>query len=66
MVILDTNVVSEAMNPQPNMKVLAWLDSQSAETLYLTSITVAELLFGLAVLPDGSRKGQLTNAISEI
>jgi len=66
MIILDTNVVSEAMKPQPNIKVLAWLDSQPAETLYLTAITVAELLFGLAVLPDGNRKEQLTNAINEI
>jgi len=65
MIILDTNVVSEAMKPQPDTKVLAWLDSHSAEALYLTSITVAELLFGLAVLPDGGRKGQLSKAINE-
>jgi predicted nucleic acid-binding protein len=66
MIILDTNVVSETLKPQPDSKVLAWLDNQTFETLYLTSITVAELLFGVAVLPEGKRKQQLSSAIDEI
>ena len=65
MIILDTNVVSEAMKPQPDTKVLAWLDSHPAETLYLTSITVAELLFGLAVCrqdtEDKDRRRRVVN-----
>lgn len=56
MILLDTNVVSEAIKPEPHPSVLAWLDAQEAETLFLSSITVAELLFGIRALPDGRRK----------
>jgi hypothetical protein len=56
MILLDTNVVAEAIKPQPHPLVLAWLDAQSAESVFLSSITVAELRFGVGVLPDGRRK----------
>lgn len=56
MIVLDTNVVSEAMKPQPHRSVRAWLNDQAAETLYLTSPTLAELLFGIGALPAGRRK----------
>lgn len=59
MIILDTNVVSEAMKPEPNPVVRAWLNDQTAETLYLSSVTLAELLFGIAALPSGKRKEML-------
>ena len=59
MIILDTNVVSEAMKPEPNPVVRAWLNDQAAETLYLSSVTLAELLFGIAALPSGKRKAML-------
>ena len=59
MIILDTNVVSEAMKPEPNPAVRAWLNDQAAETLYLSSVTLAELLFGIAALPSGKRKEML-------
>lgn len=62
MIVLDTNVVSEAMKPEPHPTVRAWLNEQAAETLYLTSVTLAELLFGLACLPAGKRKQRLTRA----
>ena len=48
MIVLDTNVVSEAMKPEPHRAVRAWLNNQAAETLYLSSVTLAELLFGIA------------------
>jgi len=63
MIILDTNVVSEAMRPEPNRSVQAWLNHQAAETLYLSSVTVAELLFGVAALPMGKRKALLAQAL---
>jgi predicted nucleic acid-binding protein len=63
MIVLDTNVVSEAIKPEPNPSVLAWLDAQAAETLFISSITVAELLFGIGVLPDGRRKDLLATRI---
>lgn len=56
MIVLDTNVVSELMRPAPDPRVLAWLDAQNADTLWLTSVNVVELLFGLTRLPDGARK----------
>ena len=59
MIILDTNVVSEPMKPEPNPVVRAWLNDQAAETLYLSSVTLAELLFGIAALPSGKRKDML-------
>lgn len=56
MIVLDTNVVSEAMKPTPDAAVLAWLDAQVSDTLFLTSVTIAELLFGIGSLPAGRRK----------
>ena len=64
MILLDTNVVSEAIKPGPHALVLAWLDAQVAETLFLSSITVAELLFGIGMLPDGKRKDALAAALA--
>lgn len=63
MIVLDTNVVSEAMKPEPDPGVRDWLDEQAAETLYLSSVTVAELLFGIGALPDGRRKQKLAAAL---
>lgn len=59
MIVLDTNVVSEAMKPEPNVDVQTWLDKQAAETLYLSSVTIAELLFGIGALPAGRRQDKL-------
>lgn len=63
MIVLDTNVVSEAMKPEPHPSVRGWLNDQSAETLYLSSVTLAELLFGIAALPAGKRKDMLAQAL---
>lgn len=66
MIVLDTNVVSETMKANPEPAVLAWLDQQSADTLYLSSFTLAELRFGIAVLPPGRRRAALTRALEAI
>ncbi len=63
MIVLDTNVISEAMKPEPHPSVLAWLNDQAAETLYLSSVTLAEMLFGIAALPAGKRKDRLAQAL---
>lgn len=63
MILLDTNVVSEALKPEPNPSVRAWLDAQAAETLFLSSVTIAELLFGVGALPEGKRKDSLAALI---
>lgn len=66
MIILDTNVVSEPMKPDAHGDVQAWLDEQIAETLYLTSISLSELLLGVELLPAGKRKVGLAGALSEL
>ena len=63
MIVLDTNVVSEAMKPEPHRAVRAWLNNQATETLYLSSVTLAELLFGIASLPTGKRKDMLAQTL---
>ncbi len=63
MIVLDTNVVSEAMKPEPNAAVRAWLNDQAAQTLYLSSVTLAEMLFGIGALPAGRRKDMLTQTL---
>ena len=63
MIVLDTNVVSETMKPQPSAAVSAWMDRQAVETLYLTSPTTAELLFGVAALPPGPRRKRLAEVL---
>jgi toxin FitB len=63
MILLDTSVLSEAMKPEPDAIVLGWLDAQTAESLYITSISVAELLAGIGVLPDGPSKDGLAKAL---
>jgi predicted nucleic acid-binding protein len=66
MILLDTNVVSEAMTRAPHPRVRAWLNDQPDETLFLSSITMAELLFGIGALPAGKRKDALAGALDDV
>ncbi len=66
MIVLDTNVISEMMKPNPHPAVWAWLNDQTDRTLYLSSVTLAELLFGIGVLPTGKRKDMLTTALDSV
>jgi len=66
MIILDTNVVSEPMRRNANPAVQTWLDQQAAETLYLTSTSLSELLVGIEILPNSKRKKGLAAALSEL
>lgn len=63
MIVLDTNVVLEAMKPEPRPAVQAWLDEQAAEALYLSSVTLAELLFGIGVMAAGRCKNMLAETL---
>lgn len=63
MIVLDINVVSEAMKPQPHAAVQAWLDAQVAQTLFVASVTPAELWFGIGALPAGRRKDALAQTL---
>ena len=61
MYILDTNVLSELMRPAPQASVLQWVDGQSAQLLFTTAITKAEIELGIALLPAGKRHDALAN-----
>jgi predicted nucleic acid-binding protein len=63
MILLDTNVISEAMKPGGDAGVLAWLDAQAIETLHLSAISLAELSFGIAALAEGRRRQMLREAL---
>jgi predicted nucleic acid-binding protein len=63
MILLDTNVVSEAMRLNPDQHVINWIDAQPLETLYLSSISVAELRAGVALLPPGKRRATLQEGL---
>lgn len=65
MIILDTNVVSEPLKPSAAPAVLSWLDQQDIETLFLTAISVAELRFGIAALPSGSKQRGLRDEFED-
>ncbi len=65
MILLDTNIISEAMRPNGDPAVLAWLDAQAVETLYLSTITLAELRFGLAAMPEGRRRDILRRELDQ-
>ena len=66
MIILDTNVVSEPMKPTGDPVVLEWLDQQVAATLYVTTTSLAELLLGIELLPNGRRKKALVAGLGDL
>lgn len=66
MIVLDTNVVSDLMRTEPDRKVLNWVDQLPADRVFLTAITAAELLYGIARLPDGARKSLLRSRTEEL
>lgn len=66
MIILDTNVISETQKKAPAGAVMDWLDAQDATNLYISTITAAELVFGVQSMPEGRRRDGLTKAVSAI
>lgn len=65
MILVDTNVISEPWRPAPDRRVLAWIDAQTVETLYLSAVTIAELRFGIAAMPSGKRREILNERLEE-
>lgn len=63
MILLDINVVSEPLRPKPDARAVAWIDAQPLETLFLSTITVAELRAGVALLPAGKRRSNLQESL---
>ncbi len=65
MILLDTNVVSEPLRPEPDARVIQWIDAQPLETLYLSAMTVAELRAGVALMPAGRRRDRLNDYLEK-
>ena len=66
MIILDTNVISALMQQQPDPVVVAWLDEQPAESIWITSITLFEARYGIALLTHGQRKADLQERFEQL
>lgn len=66
MILLDTCVVSEAIKPKPDPRVLAWLGGISEEALYLSSVVVGELKRGIELLEEGNKKDALRVWVEEL
>jgi len=65
MILLDTNVLSEPLRSEPSPKVIEWLDRQTAETLHLSTISYADLRFGVMRMPEGKRKNDLAARVEQ-
>ena len=66
MILLDTNVLSELMRPEPEYKVVAWVQEQADQELYTTALTKAEMLFGLAMMPVAKRRSAMTSEAARL
>ncbi|MBZ9979418.1 type II toxin-antitoxin system VapC family toxin [Mesorhizobium sp. BR-1-1-10] len=65
MILIDTSVMFEPWRPAPDARVIAWIDAQAVETLYLSAVTVAELRFGIAAMPSGKRRTTLHDRLEQ-
>jgi toxin FitB len=65
-IVLDTNVISEMMEESPAAQVRSWLDAQPLSNLFTTSVTQAEILYGIELLPHGRRRTALAHTASEM
>jgi predicted nucleic acid-binding protein len=63
LIVLDTNVLSELFRPAPSGNVVTWLQAQPANTLFITSVTEAELRYGVGLVPEGRRKVLLSEKV---
>lgn len=65
MILVDTNVISEPLRREPSAAVIEWLDAQNVETLFLAAISLAEMRFGVAALPEGRGRDWLHQSIEQ-
>jgi toxin FitB len=65
-ILLDTNVISEMMRPLPSIDVLDWLNQNSSTSLFLSTPTIAEIDFGICVLPNGKRRRALNAGFTRL
>jgi len=66
MILLDTNIVSESMRVEPDARLIDWMDRQRASSLFLSAVSVDEIVFGIEILPSGRRRSHLRRVLSDI
>ena len=66
MIVLDTNVLSELVKFEPDQRVLRWLESRDQRTLYITAVTVAEMLTGTNTMDEGRRSDRKADLVLEV
>lgn len=66
MIVVDPHVVPEALRGKPDRLIVAWLDAQPAETLFLTTVSYAELMLGVGRLPTGKRRTAIADAVDRV
>lgn len=66
MILLDTNIISELMRPAPQTSVVHWLRSQPLSGLYISSVTITEMMYGLMRMPEGGRKQALSQQFQQL
>ena len=64
--LLDTNVLSELRRPRPERKVVAFIAAQPLDSLYISSVTVAEIRFGVELAADATRRGELNDWLTHV
>jgi len=65
MILLDTNIISAMMKTAPSTAVVTWIDQQNSVQLFISSITIAEIAYGLHILPEGHRRDLLEGAFNQ-
>ena len=66
MIVLDTNVISEALSPSPSESVMNWLERQDLGEIRFSVVTVTEVAYGIGLLPEGARRTALAGAWAEL
>src|SRR5438045_2135777 len=66
MIILDTNIISEMMKKTPSTNVITWIDQQNVKKIFITTITIADIFYGIHALADENRQRLLENAFNKV
>ena len=66
MILVDTNIISEMMKPEPAVKVINWIDQQEVIQLYISTVSIAEISYGINALPDGNRRILLEDSFNKV
>lgn len=66
MIVIDTNVLSELLKREPDQNVKSWMSRQPMTSVFTTTVTQAEILYGVTLLPDGKRKNKMMEAVQTL